>query len=146
MGSKLNVKQWAIASIAVFVGMSILEYIQHGLIMSLWYMETPRYWRPEEDMRNLMGWMYLGYAFYAVLFTLIYTKGYEGKPGVGEGIRYGLWMGLFVQLPRMFIMHAIYPYAAKILVGWLIYGVIESVILGAIVAMIYKKPEQTAAA
>ena len=140
MGSKLNVKQWIIASIAVFVGMSILEYILHGQILRSWYMETPQYWRPEAEMMSMMGWMYLGYAFYALLFTLIYSKGYEGKPGLGEGIRYGFWIGLLMQLPKMFSLHAIYPYPGKILVTWMVGGMVESIILGAVVAMLYKKP------
>ena len=145
MSSKLNVKQWVIASIAVFVGMSILEFILHGVILSSWYAETPQYWRPQEEMMGMMGWMYLGYAFYALLFTMIYSKGYEGKPGLGEGIRYGFWVGLLVHLPKMFVLHAVYPYPGKILVTWMVGGLVESLILGAIVAMLYKSSQSSAA-
>jgi len=148
MSSKLNIKQWVIASIAVFVGMSILEFILHVVILSSWYAAEAQHswWRSEEEMSSLRGWMYLGYAFYALLFTLIYSKGYEGKPGLGEGLRYGFWVGLLVHLPKMFVLHAVYPYPGKILVTWMVGGLAESIILGAIVAMIYKGSQQTASA
>ena len=138
MGSKLNVKQWIIASIAVFIAMSILEFIVHAVLLQSWYVEYPQYWRPEAEMMGLMGWMHLGYAIFALLFTLIYSKGYEGKPGVGEGIRYGFWVGLLLHLPKMFALHTIYPYPGGLLVAWMVSGIIESIILGALVGMIYK--------
>jgi len=145
MSSKLNVKQWVIASIAVFVGMSILEFVLHGVIMSSWYAETPQYWRPDQEMMGLMHWMYVGYAIFAPVFTLIYSKGYEGKSGLGEGIRYGFWVGILLHLPKMFILHAIYPYPGKVLVTWMVAGLVETIILGAIVALIYKGSQPSAA-
>jgi hypothetical protein len=146
MSAKLNVKQWLIAVAAVFVGMAILEFLVHGVILSAWYAEHPEYWRSQQDMQSRMGWMYLGYALFSLLFTLIYTKGYEGKPGLGEGLRYGLWIGMLLQLPRMFIMHAVYPYPGKLLVAWLITGVIEAIIFGLLVGMIYKGAQKPATA
>ena len=144
MGSKLNVKRWLIATVVVFVVMAALEYIIHGVLLAPWYAETPQYWRTQSDMMGRIRWMYLGYAFFAALFTYVFTRGYEGKPGIGEGVRYGFWIGLLLCLPTMFINHTVFPYPNKIVIAWLAAGVVQAVILGIVLAMIYKGEKKAA--
>lgn len=48
------------------------------------------------------GWWLGGIAF-AIFFTFIYTKGLTDG-GLGEGIRYGLLIGLLWYLPRFFMI------------------------------------------
>lgn len=140
MFKNLNIKLWLIASVAVFVLMSIFEYLVHGVWLASLYAD-PKYigwWRSGEEMMQFMGWMYVGYACFALLFTYIYTKGYESTTGVAEGFRYGIVMGLFTQLPRMFAMHSVYPYPRDLLLSWFFSGLIECIIFGIVVGFIYK--------
>ena len=44
MNSRLNVKQWAIASVAAFVAMSVIEYLVHAVMLAGWYREYTVYW------------------------------------------------------------------------------------------------------
>ncbi len=144
MNSPLNVKQWFIATIAVFVAMAVIQFIVHGVMLSGWYMEYQSYWRSQEDMMSKRPWMYVGYLVFSVLFTYIYTRGYEGKPGMGEGLRYGLLVGSLIALPKMFIDHAVFFYPGKIILAWAVGMVVMCAILGAIVGMIYKGSAQKA--
>jgi hypothetical protein len=101
MSSKLNVRQWIIASIVVFVFVSIWGFLVNRLIMPGLF--------PPASMSTSMAdlgnpvlqrfWIYCGRAVFALLFVYIFTRGYEGKPGLGEGLRYGFWIGLFLNLP-----------------------------------------------
>jgi len=141
----MNVKKWLIASVVAFVALSIMEYILHGRILADAYTAKPQLWASEATMRANMWALYVGYLIYAGLFALIYTKGYEGKPGLGEGFRFGLYIGFFVSVPRFFINYAVMPYTATIVVTWLVAGVVESAILGLIVGAIYRKPAVAAA-
>lgn len=145
MNSKLNVKQWVTATVAVFVGMAIIEYIVHGVLLSGWYMEHPNYWRSQEKMMSKMHWMYMGYLVFAALFSYIYTRGYEGKSGTGEGMRYGMLVGALIGIPKMFIDHAVFYYPGKIVVGWGVSMIVMCTILGVIVGMIYKGSQQKTA-
>jgi hypothetical protein len=147
MRSKLNVKQWLIASVAVFVAMAIMEYIVHGLLLASWYADPAyaTYWRSSAEIMKFIWSLYIGYAFFALLFSYIFTLGYEGKPGMGEGTRYGFWIGLLIGLPQMFMTHATNPYPGKILIAWLVSGVIEAIILGTIVGAIYKTEKKATA-
>ncbi|MEK7671931.1 MAG: hypothetical protein AAB344_06910, partial [Bacteroidota bacterium] len=106
MNSRLNVKQWAIASVAAFVAMSVIEYLVHAVMLAGWYREYTVYWRSQEEVMNQMHWLYLGYALFAAMFSYIYTRGYEGKPGIGEGLRYGALVGALIGIPKMFVEHA----------------------------------------
>ncbi len=142
MNSQLNVKQWAIATVAVFVAMAIIQYVVHGVMLTGWYMEYPAYWRSPEAMMRKMYWMYVGYLVFAALFTYIYTRGYEGKAGMGEGMRYGVLIGALVGIPKMFIDHAVFFYPGKIILSWCIAMIVMCAILGIIVGMIYKSPQQ----
>ena len=138
MNSPLNVKQWAIASVAAFVAMAVIEFLVHGVMLSSWYMEYPSYWRTQEQMMSKMPWMYAGYLFFAGLFSYIYTRGYEGKSGVGEGMRYGMLVGALIGIPKMFIDHAVFYYPGKIVVGWGVSMLVMCTILGMVVGLIYK--------
>jgi hypothetical protein len=142
----MNVKRWLIASIVAFVAFAIMEWILHSVILASAYMAKPEYWLPEVLMRQRVWSRYVGYLIYAGMLTLIYIKGYEGKPGLGEGFRFGLYVGFFTAIPRFFVEYAVMPYPASISVSWLIAGLVESVILGLIVGALYKNPVAKAVA
>ena len=87
-------KRFLMASIVVYVVYQILGFLIHNVILSGLYESLQNLWR--SDQRSwIIG---LTGLIWAVLFTFIYTKGFEGK-GVMEGVRYGLWIGLFISFP-----------------------------------------------
>lgn len=141
----MNVKKWLIASVVAFIAFAVMEWIVHGSILADAYKAKPELWATEATMKANAWALYVGQLIYAGMFALIYTKGYEGKPGLGEGFRYGLYMAFFTAVPRFLVNYAVMPYTANIAVTWLISGIIESVILGLIVGLIYRKPQPAAA-
>lgn len=143
----MNTKRLFIAMIVVFVALVVLELLLHGVILASIYEQTAELWRPEAEMNKYMWLLYPGYAVLAILFCYIYSKGYEGKDGIGEGLRYGLIIGLLMQVPRAIGTYATMPYPGNLVVYWLIGGLIESLILGLLVGVIYKgKPAGATAA
>lgn len=144
MNSTLNVKQWAIATVAVFVVMSAIQYLIHGALLSDWYAEHSHYWRSPEDMMSRMHWMYVGYALFAGLFCYIFSLGYEGKPGIGEGFRYGALIGALIGFPKMFTDHAVFYYQGKVIVAWGVGMFVTCILLGILAGMIYKGGKQAA--
>jgi hypothetical protein len=131
----MNVKRFIWASIAVFVASEISSAIIHQGILAKTYQTLGPIWRP--DMMSLM-WMYhVGSFVLAFLFTYIFTKGYENK-GIAEGIRFGIVIGLFANIPYAFYEYAMYPLPFSLCLQWFIYGMIEFIIVGIIAAAIYK--------
>ena len=88
-------------------------------------------------MADVMWVMFVTGAVFSLVFVFIFTKGYEGK-GVMEGIRYGFWIGLIVSFVGSFNQFTVYPIPYGLTWQWIIYGMIELMIVGAVTALIYK--------
>jgi hypothetical protein len=129
----MSKKLW-IGFIAVFVAGFILDYIIHQVLLSGLYEETAHLWRPEEEMK--MGLMIVTGIFFAFFFTLIFSKGYEGK-GILEGIRYGFYVAMMVVLPMAYGTYSYMDIPYSLALQWFIYGTIELIILGIVLALVY---------
>ena len=145
MSARLDVKKWIYASIAVFVVYSILEYIANQLIFMPSYPEMFPGTPAEESLMLHRVWMYLGRAIFSVMFAFIYTKGFEGKAGFGEGLRYGLWIALLVPVPVFFRNLVISSAPGGLTVNGMLTSVLELIILGIIVGLTYRAPARLSA-
>ncbi len=86
-------KKFWIGCLAVYVVVAVWEVLVNMVFLSSTY-EDPsmtHLWRPMAEMK--IGLLYIVYVFIAFFFTLIFSKGYEGK-GIMEGIRYGFYVGM----------------------------------------------------
>lgn len=138
----MNKKIW-VGFIAVFILMSITSFLIHGLILDSVYRseEMKSVWR--SDMESKMWIFYVVNLITSFFFTFIFSKGYEGK-GIGEGVRYGLYMGLLMATPMAYASYASYPIPYHLALQWFIYGMIQYLILGVAVAMVFgSKPKGT---
>ena len=131
----MNVKRFVSAVIVVFIAFQIFDYIIHGIILAPAYQKLESIWRPE--MMSKMWIMYITSLILSLLFVYIFTKGYEAR-GIGEGIRYGLLIGLLMNVVGVFNQYVVYPIPFALAIQWFIYGTIEFVICGIIAALIYK--------
>ncbi|MCI0400230.1 MAG: hypothetical protein L0Y67_05145 [Gammaproteobacteria bacterium] len=132
----MNMKRFVIACGAVFIFIFVYEWLFHGVLLRELYAQMPTLWRAEAEMHGYFHWLVIGQLWLAVLFCLIFVKGYENK-GLAEGVRYGLLIGLLFIGPDM-IFYAVQPLPAKLIVDWSIGGLLEMIIGGVIVAAIYR--------
>jgi len=86
-------------------------------------------------------WLVLGQLVISVMFCFIFLKGYENK-GVMEGVRYGGLISLLFIGPNL-IFYAVQPLPLNLIVYWSIGGLIEVMIAGAILALIYQPATAT---
>lgn len=133
----MNKRFW-MAFVACWVVGQVLGYLIHGLWLSDTYKSLADVWRPESEMQSMMWVMMLTAAVLVFAFCYIFTKGYEGK-GIMEGVRYGLLIALLCAIPQAFDSFVIYPIPLSLSVKWAVAGVAYFVILGAILASIYKR-------
>ena len=70
----------------------------------------------------------------------MYAKGREGKPWVGQGIRYGILMTLFTVVPSALNDYVVYNLSHTLVLEWMIAGVITLILMGLAVSVILKKP------
>ena len=139
----MNNKLWIYASIAVFIGFGLLEFIVNGILLQDIYQKYASVWRSESEMQSMMGLMWLGYAIFAVFFTFIYTKGYEPKkPGLEQGLRFGLYVGLAFAPLQSLIWYVVLPIPGTLAFYWFLAGMVEFTAVGALAGLIYKKSKK----
>ncbi len=135
----MNAKRWLLASIVVLVVVFVLEFVVHGVLLSNIYKQTASVWRPEAEIQKMMWLFWVGYLIFAPVFTLIYVKGYEsGKSGIGQGLRYGTYMGLLTGVAMTFGWYVVLPIPVLLAVYWAIAGFVETVAAGIAAGLTYK--------
>ncbi|MBZ5538798.1 MAG: hypothetical protein LAO31_22865 [Acidobacteriia bacterium] len=155
----MNVKRFLIAAVVVFVILVAYEFVIHGVILSNMYKpytEGPSLTRNAPNLFLSPGSTSRAYPFlfhiaifvgdllFAFFFTYIFTRGVEGKGWLGEGLRYGVLVWGLAILPLNVGMYSWSQMPGKILMWWIIFGLIECLILGSVCAALYKKEAATA--
>lgn len=133
----MNTRKYIIGSIVVFIVMYAMEFGFHGMIMAGPYEAIDHILRPQAQMMTYMPAMVIGFLIYAFGFSYIFIRGYRGK-GIGEGLRYGLLIGIFFGISSSMINYAVYPLTGWIMLAYFIAYPIMNMILGAVIAAIYK--------
>ncbi|HUJ42464.1 MAG TPA: hypothetical protein VLW52_02540 [Opitutaceae bacterium] len=131
----MNKKLW-LGVVAVFVVLAVCETIVNLVLLSAAYHATASLWRPEAEMKIWL--FYVVYAFVAFFFTLIFSKGYEGK-GVMEGLRYGFYVGMMMAVPMAYGTYGSMPIPYSLALQWFLYGLIEYLLCGMVVALVFGK-------
>jgi hypothetical protein len=129
-------KRFIIAFIAAYIFLFVWGWVLNGVLLKDVYAETAHLWRPESEMRSLFHWIILGQALVVFSFVMIYATGFAGG-GVIAGIRLGLLLEIAAIGMRMAI-YAVQPFPGKLIFYGSASGLIEMIIVGAIVGAIYK--------
>jgi hypothetical protein len=137
----MNKKVW-LGFIAVFVTFEILELIVYGLILGSTF-NSLTVWR--SDMSSKMWIIHLVMLIGSFFFAFVFSKGYENK-GIMEGVRYGLYIGIWMSVGMAYGTYAMIAIPYSLALQWFIYGVIEYVIGGIVLALVFrlkaKEPEK----
>jgi hypothetical protein len=135
----MNTKRWLLASVAVLVVIAVLEFVIHGVLLSDLYKQTASIWRPQKDMQQTMWIFWIGYLVFAPLFALIYVKGYEkGKPGLGQGLRFGFYVGAMLSVMNSFGWYVLLPIPLALAFWWFVATLAVYVAAGAAVGWVYR--------
>lgn len=140
----MNLKRWLHASLAALAVILGLEIVLYSTLLQDMYRQTAAVWRPGPDLARLMPLLWAGMAVSALFFTLIYAQGYERhKAGVVQGMRFGLYMGLFYFTLYGAVAYVVLPIPAVLAAWWFLGGIVEYVAAGAIVGWMYRTEQPT---
>jgi hypothetical protein len=79
-------------------------------------------------------------------FAFIFSKGFENK-GIVEGVRYGIYVGIWLSIGKAYGTYAMIAIPYSLALQWFIYGVLEYVIAGVVLAFIFgRKSKESSAA
>ena len=135
----MNWKKLWLAVLFVYLAYVATNLLIHGLILGDYYMKPDfqSALRPEEEMNKFSWVRFVTMAVFAFFFTFIFAKGYERK-GIMEGVRYGIYIAIFTFFVSSFDQFIVYPIPYSAVWYWIIAGLIQSVLMGIIAALVYK--------
>lgn len=136
-------KKLLIGFVAVFVTLEVLDGIIHGGILMSTYTAMQSTWRP--DMMNKLWILHFVRIVTAFFFTYVFSKGYEGK-GIMEGLRYGFYLGMIVSSGFAFGSYSMFAINKGLALQWFFYSLIEYLIAGVVVSLVFGKKEAAAKA
>jgi hypothetical protein len=129
-------KRFIIAFIAAYIFMFVWGWLLNGVLFKDIYAQTPNLWRSQSEMMSLFHWILIGQGLVILAFVMIYASGFAGG-GMIAGIRLGILLEIAAIGMRLAI-YAVQPFPGKLIVYGSASGLIEMVIVGAIVGAIYK--------
>lgn len=140
-----NLKRFALAAVAVFVAFKILDFLIHGVLLMSSYesLNDSGLWR--EDMMSKMWIMYITAFIFSLIFVYLFhffSRGHSAS-GIKLGFYYGLIVGLLMMVVGMFNQYVVYNVPLDLTWQWFIYGMIQMIIIGIIVAILYKPLEES---
>ena len=138
----MNTKRFIIAFVVVFVVLEVTNYIIYmGILHSAFSSDIYRnIFRPEEEMNGMMWISLLMDLIWSYFFAFFFVKGYENK-GWMEGLRFGVYMGIFYMLVISVQFYVMLPIEFGLVLQMFIYSFIQVLILGVVTSLIYRAKE-----
>ena len=135
----MNTKKIIFATLAAFIVMFLADWLWFGVIFGEWFQKM----MPANGMVNIPMHAFAELCL-AFLMAIIYPFGFKGGSAMKEGAMFGFLIGLVYQLPVSIHMYASMGGSRRIVVFFIINGIVMGILGGIVVAMIYGK--KTAAA
>ncbi len=121
-----------VSVIAVFAFILLYEWVLHGILLESAYRATAALWRTPEDMKTHFPWLLAGQASLAVFITLLYY-GFVRDRRLGNGLRFGLIIGLFFASPYL-VDYAVTPIPLSLVISWIAATIVEYFLIGGLLA------------
>jgi hypothetical protein len=131
----MNWKRFLWASLAIFGVTESLDYIVDTVILMPDYKDLNSLLRP--DVMSTVWLMFVVGLLAALAFTYVFVKGREGK-GLLEGVRFGIIIWLLVTVPSGLGAWMLFPIPLSLIVKWILFGLLETLLGGVLAAAIYK--------
>jgi hypothetical protein len=138
-------KKFIIAWIVIFVAWFLGSFVVHGVLLRPDYMQLTNLFRAEADQRKYFPLMMVAHVMLSGAFVWIYARGAEAKPWPAQGVRFGLAVALLTVVPTYMIYFVVQPMPADIVIKQIVCDGVLTIILGLIVAWLYRGTQGSSA-
>ncbi len=132
-------KKFWIAGAAGFLVLLIFSFVAHGILLQADYALLPNLMRTEADAMNYFPFMLLSHLIKGFAFAWIYRQGISANvPWLTQGVRFGVAVALLVAVPLYLVYYSVQPMPGTLVVKQIILDSISTVLMGIVVAFIFK--------
>ena len=136
----MNVTRLALAALAATVVDGVYGFAVYGTAMAGQFAPFPAVFRSSESQITYLPAMFAGILVGMFAATYIYAKGYEGRSGVREGLRFGLWVALFNAGYVVGTNYGVLNIGRRLAVAMALAGLGEWLLVGATIGLVYGSP------
>ena len=133
-------KKFLIAWIVLFAAWFFGSFVVHGVLLRSDYMRLTNLFRAEDEQQKYFPLMIVAHVMLSGAFVWIYARGAEAKPWIAQGMRFGLAVALLTVVPTYLIYFAVQPMPGDIVIKQILCDGVLTIILGLIVARLYRRP------
>ena len=133
-------KKFFISWLVLFVCWMLGSFAVHGALLQGDYMALTHtgLFRKQDDAQVCFPLMVVAHIFLSGALVWIYSRGVEAKPWLAQGVRFGIAVAFLTVIPTYIIYYVVQPMPGETVVKQLIFDGILMVILGVIVAFLYR--------
>ncbi len=136
----MSAKKLAVSWLVVFICVSVLNFLIHGILLSADYQALPQLMRPPIEGPKYMPYMFFAFAVFALAMVWIYAQGAKpGTPWLGQGIRFGIAVWALTSVPMYLIYYSVQPWPLGITLKQIGFEFVSVVIYGIVTAALYGK-------
>ena len=133
----MNTKRLLLAVVAGFILIFATDFLIHAVWLGSDYKATASLWRDETEMGRRFPLMLFAQLLCSIAFMNIWARTGWRRRTILNGCVYGLWMGLFQQVTTI-VLYVVIPMPIELAAKWFFAGLLQSILLGALAATIYK--------
>jgi hypothetical protein len=131
------------AIVVSFILLSAGGYLIHNVWLMQDYQQHSDLWRAQNAMLHRLPHIYIANLIFSIAAVLIYGRGVEVKPWVGQGIRFGILLALVTVIPNSLVQYVVYPLPYQLVLKWMIGGGLLSIIVALAIAAICQPKRQS---
>ena len=131
-------KKFLLAWLVVFVVWFSGSFVVHGLLLQADYASLGKLFRTPQESQPLFPFMLLAHVIMSGAFVWIYSRGAEAKPWAAQGVRFGIAVALLMTVPMYMIYYVVQPMPGDVVAKQVVFDGILNVILGLLVAFMYR--------
>jgi hypothetical protein len=132
----MNYGRLVAAAVVATIVDAIYGFLVYGTALTSQFARFPGVYRTA-DQATYMPILFCGVFLAMLAATLIFAKGYEGGSALGEGIRFGILIGLAEVGYGAIIAYAITNIGRRLALSLAIANFVEWVISGAVIGLVY---------
>jgi hypothetical protein len=131
------------AIVVSFILLSVGGYLIHNVWLMQDYRAHSDLWRSQDAMLHRLLHIYIANLIFSIGAVLIYARGVEAKPWVGQGIRFGILLVLVTVIPNSLVEYVVYPLRHELVLKWIIGGGLLTIIVALAIAAICQPKQQS---